>query len=118
MTTFQRAPTRTLEASEAISKHLRVKVLAAGTAAIAGAADSDIGTSASYAHDAGDEVAVDIASLEGTERGIAAVAIDIGDKLYGAADGEIGKTNTNAPIGIAMSAAGAGDVVEFVRRQI
>ncbi|MCA9138957.1 MAG: DUF2190 family protein [Planctomycetales bacterium] len=119
MTTQLRAPSQTFEATEVISKNLRVKLNAAGTVSIAVGADSDIGVTNGYAYAAGDDVGVDLASLEGTAIGVAAVAITTGDKIYGADGGKIGKTNTNAPIGIAMSDAAAdGDKVEFVRRQI
>lgn len=120
MTTFLRAPTKTFESSEAIAKQLRVKLGTDGRVSIAAlGTDQDIGVTNGYAYEAGDDVGVDLASLEGTMRGVAAVAINPGEKIYGDADGKIGKTNTNVPIGIALSPAGAdGDVFEFLRMAI
>lgn len=119
MATFSRAPTKTFSAAATITRHARVKLAADGRVSLATNLQTDIGVTAGYAHASDDPVGVDLSSLEGTARGIASLAIAIGDKIYGAAAGKIGKTDTNVPIGIALSAAAAdGDVIEFVRRQI
>ena len=113
-----RAPTKTFEADEAIDQHLRVKLDADGKVTKAGAGDSDIGTAARPARAAGDDIGINLVSLEGTDEFVAAVAIAVGDKIYGADNGKVGKTNTNAPIGIALTAAAADGVFEALRRQI
>jgi hypothetical protein len=108
----------TFEASEPIAQHLRVKIASTGKIAVAVAADSDIGTAARSANADGEFIAVNFASKEGTEVFIAGVVVVPGDKLYGAAAGKVNKTNTGAPIGIALSNAAIDGQVSVLRRQI
>lgn len=96
----------------------RVKVDADGRISVAAGAETDIGTAARAAFAENEDVAVDLASLTGTAQFIADVPISVGDRVYGANGGEVGVTDTNAPIGIALRSAAAGKRVEVLRRQL
>lgn len=118
MATFLRAPTKTFEAAEAIAKNLRVKLNSDGTIEVATAAENDIGTAERTAVAAGDDIAVNLASLEGTGVYVASATIAAGAEVYGSAAGKISTTNTGSPIGIALTGGGADDEIEVLRRQI
>lgn len=109
MPTYLRAPTKTFECGAALNPNLRVKVSSAGVVTAAGAADMDIGTTVTTTRASGEDVTVALASLEGTAVMTASEAIDIGEAVYGAASGKVGLTDTNHPVGIALSAAAADD---------
>ena len=114
-----RAPRRTFRTSEAIGQYLRVKVGTDGRIAKAGANEDDIGVSAREAFAANEEIAVDLCSLEGTATFIASVDITAGEKVYGAANGQVGiSASSTKPVGIALRSASSGAQVEVVRRQI
>lgn len=120
MAGYFRAPSRTFRTTAAIGQHLRVKVGSDGRITAAGANESDIGTTARETFAANEEVAVNLASLEGTDKFVASVEVAIGAKVYGAASGKVGTSATSTqPVGIALSYAAAdGDVIEVLRRQI
>ena len=119
MAGYFRAPSRTFRTGAAIGQHLRVKVGSDATITVAAANDSDVGTTARETFASGEEVAVELASLEGTAKMVAAGVVAIGAKVYGAAAGKVSTTSSSAqPVGIALSAAAAdGDVIEVLRRQ-
>lgn len=89
------------------------RVTAAG--ATAGATDQDIGV-AMRAGVSGDVIEVALFSKQGTHKAIAASALTLGAKVYGAASGKINDTQATGSFlrGVAMQAAGAdGDIIEI-----
>lgn len=103
-------------ANGAIAQFARVKLTAADTVGVAGAADVEIGVAEVAAFKAGDDVPVRLRSAAGTYKYIAAAAIAAGAEVYGDASGEVGTTNTNPAIGTALQAAsGAGSIIEVLR---
>lgn len=114
MSQYVEAPCRTFEAGAAISAFLRVK-LSAGVLAAAGAADVEIGTIDDPVLAAGDQVAVRLASAQGTQKMVASGAITSGARVYAAASGKIAATANGNFIGYALDAASANnDVIEVL----
>lgn len=114
-----RAARRTFEAGGAIAQDLRVVLGSGGTVTVAGAADREVGTAVRPSFASGENIAVDLASLEGTSVVVASGAIAIGASVYGAASGKVGTTDTGSPVGVALTAAAAdGDRIEVLRRQL
>ena len=106
---------KTFIASTDIPQYARVKVLSTGKVGLAAAGDEEHGI-AERAVLADEAVAVRLRNSIGTGIAIAKVAIAVGDDIYGDASGKVGKTNTNAVVGVALSAASAdGDYIEFLR---
>lgn len=117
MATYVNARAKTFETSEAIAQNLRVKIASTGLIAKAGAADHDIGVAAREAFASGEFIAVNLATMQGTNVMVAGATIAPGDKVYGAAAGVVNKTATGVPVGIALSDATSGQDVEVLRRQ-
>lgn len=108
--------TKSFIAGAAIAKHLRVK-LSSGKLAVAGLADNDIGTIDYAVFADGEDAAVNLRSLQGTEIVIAGGEITLGAKVYTAADGKVSATGAGTSYlrGIALEAAAAdGDIIEIM----
>lgn len=119
MASYVRAPRRTFRATAAIAQNLRVKVGSDGRISVAAANETEIGTTERPSFAANDEIAVNLATLEGTTLFVAAGTIAAGAKVYGAAAGKVSATATSAvPIGIALFGAAADQQIEVVRRDL
>ncbi|MDD5657872.1 MAG: DUF2190 family protein [Elusimicrobia bacterium] len=108
--------TRSFTAGETIAQHLRVK-LSAGVLAVAGAADSELGTVLNRAV-SGDAVAVRLRTAAGTCKMVASGEIAAGADVYTAAVGKITATAGSGIfcVGTSLEAATAdGDVIEVLR---
>lgn len=114
MSQFVETPTRALPCSGAIAKYLRVKITA-GQIAVAGAADTCVGTLEEASFNAGDMRAVRLRTAQGTRKMVAAGAIAAGAPFYAAAGGKISATPNGNPEGFAIEAAAANnDVIEVM----
>jgi hypothetical protein len=119
MSQFNESGLKAFPAAGAITKFSRVTLNSSGQVATSAAAEDDIGIAETAAAAAGELVTVRLATQSGTCMAIASGVIAAGAKVYGAATGQIGTTNTNARVGIALEAAGAaGDLIEVLRRQV
>lgn len=108
--------TKSFKAAGAIPQFARVKLSAADTVDVAGAADIEIGVAEVAAFAAGDDVPVRLRTAAGTYKMIAAAALTAGAEVYGDASGKVGTTNTNPAIGQTLQAAsGDGSIVEVLR---
>lgn len=102
----------TITLTGTVAKHQRVT--AAG--AVASATDQDVGV-ATRAGVSGESIAVAAVSKQGTHKAIAAGAIAVGAKVYGAADGEVNDTQATGSFlrGLALEAAAADqDIIEIL----
>ena len=104
---------KTFLAGEALAQYTLVK-LASGEVVYADGADECIGYVDRTVAD-GEYVSVKLKSAPGTHLIRSGAAITEGAVCYGAADGEVGATNTNKRRGIALTASAAdGDVIEVL----
>lgn len=111
MSQFTNNPGRNITAGGTITEHLLVK--ADGTLTAADANRDWIGSSLEP-RTSGQSLPIRFASA-GSHKLTAAAAISAGAIVYKAANGQIGTTNTNARVGIALEAAsGAGSIIEVV----
>lgn len=104
------------EASEAIPKYSRVKLLSTGKVAIAGLAEKEIGVAWNECA-SGDTCSVRLRTAAGTHIGIAKEAFSVGATLYTEAGGKFQDTAeaTAFQAATALSAAAAdGDYFEFI----
>lgn len=107
--------TKVFQAGGALGQYLRVK-LVAGVLALAGAADIELGVMLQAAFAAGDRKSVMLRNKQGTMPMVAVGAIAAGAVVYTDANGQVGTTNTNTRIGVAITAAsGAGSILEVLR---
>lgn len=112
MSQFNDTPCLTVTLSATVAKYQRVT--AAG--AVAGATDQDVGI-ATRSGVSGDEITVSAVNKQGTHKAIAAGAIAVGAKVYGATDGEVNDVQATGSFlrGVAMEAASADqDVIEIL----
>jgi predicted RecA/RadA family phage recombinase len=117
MSQFDDTGFKTFEASGAIPKHARVKLEAAGTIAVAGLAEKDIGTALQEAFAAGDRVGVKLTSAPGTHKMIAAEALARGARVYTEAGGKVQDTAqaTSFQWGTSLEEATAdNDIIEVL----
>jgi hypothetical protein len=117
MAEFVDVGTKTFIANGAITQHQRVKIEAAGTVAVAGLAEKEIGTARDTVA-TGKPCTVILTSKEGTCKMIASEAIAVAAPVYTESDGEVQDTAqaTSYLVGIALSAAAADqDVIEVLR---
>lgn len=101
----------TLTAAAALSEGQRVYINSSGQAAVATAAAKAEGTVVTGAASAG-LATVKLLSAGGTHQLIAAEAISVGDRVWGAAAGKVSLTPTGTESWRALTAA-SGDGVEF-----
>ena len=114
MSQFVETPTRALPCSGAIAKYLRVKI-SAGQIAVAGAADTCVGTLEEASFTAGDMRSVRLRTAQGTRKMVASGAVTGGVAIYAAAGGKITAAPNGNPEGFAMeAAANNGDVIEVM----
>jgi hypothetical protein len=112
-------PIASIPASAEFAPYLRVKITA-GVIALAGAADQDIGTlnkrHLSTGLGSSADAAVVLSNAQGVVKMIAAGAITIYARVYGAASGKVSATANGNFIGYAMTATTAdGDEIEVFR---
>ena len=118
MSEFSEGPTKTFKTSAAIPQFARVKYEAAGTVAVAGVADKDIGVATREAFASGEAIAVRLRSAAGTMKCIAAGPVTNGAEVNTAASGKVDDAAASGSfnMGIALDAATAdGDIIEVLR---
>lgn len=115
MAAYVETPTRNFQANAAIAQFKRV-ILSSGELVAAGADDRELGTLENAALAADEQVAVRLRTAQGTVKMLAAGAISLGARVYGAASGKINDVENGNPVGIALEAAsGDGSVIEVLR---
>jgi len=102
----------TIQAHEALGKHIRVK-LSSGKAAIAGAGQESIGTTVQSVASGG-QATVKLDTAPGTHIVTAAGTITSGTNLYQAASGQVSGTISGRRIGIALTAGSAAARMEML----
>lgn len=116
---YHESPVKTMVASGALGKYLRVTFGSGGTAGqmiLAGAAVAEIGVTERPAFAALEDVPVRLRTAQGTGRYIAAAPIAIGAVVRCAAAGKVTTGGTDPIIGTAMEAATAdNDIIEVLR---
>jgi len=116
---YNESAVKTMVASGALGKYLRVTFGSAGTAGqmiLAGAAVTEIGVTERPAFEALDDVPVRLRTAQGTGTYIAAAPIAVGAVVRCAASGKVTTGGADPIIGTAMSAATAdGDHIEVLR---
>lgn len=106
-------PNFTVQANAAVAVNLRVDIDANGKYGPAAIGNMGVGIAQTPAAADGDYFVVRHINAPGTQKGVASEAIDIGEAVYSAANGEISVTATDAVLlGRAKSAA-SGDGVAF-----
>ena len=116
---YHESPIKTMVASAALGKYLRVTFGSAGTAGqmiLAGAAVEEIGVTENRCFAALEEIPVRLRTAQGTGRYVAAAPIAIGAVVRRAAAGKVTTGGTDPIIGTAMEAATAdNDIIEVLR---
>ena len=120
MSQYVEAPTRSLPAGAAIAKYLRVKLTGTpALLAVAGVADTCLGTMEEESFASGDIRAVRLRTAQGTRKFVAAGAIAAGAPFFAAAGGKVSATVNGNPEGFALEAAAANnDVIEGVMEAV
>lgn len=118
MAEFIDGPSKSYIANGAISIHQRVKLESAGTVAVAGLTDRDIGTAFETVAD-GKPITIILSSKQGTVKMIAIEAMNIGVVVYTETDGKVQDTaqSTAYLVGTNMGPAPTtdGDIIEVMR---
>lgn len=113
------SPVKTMVASGALGKHLRVTFGTSGTAGqmiLAGAAVAEVGVTERPAFEALEDIPVRLRTAQGTVPMVALIAIAVGAVVRGAAAGKVTTGGTDIIIGTAMTAATAdNDIIEVLR---
>lgn len=105
----------TLDASADMANYKRVKILTSGSPGkLALAAGNEDAIGVLFRSAKQDEGASVNLSSAPSGQYLAAAPISIGAKVYGDASGDVGTTNTNKYVGIAVSAAAAGERVDVL----
>jgi hypothetical protein len=120
MSQFVESPCRSLPCSGAIAQYLRVKLTGnPAQLAVAGVADTCLGTLEEASFVAGDMRAVRMRTAQGTRKFVAAGAIAAGAPFFAAAGGKVSATVNGNPEGFAIEAAAANnDVFEGVMEAV
>lgn len=116
---YHESPVKTLVASGALGKHLRVTFGSGGTAGqmiLAGAAVEEIGVTERPAFEALEDIPVRLRTAQGTVQMVALIAIAVGAVVRRAASGKVTTGGADTIVGTAMTAATAdGDIIEVLR---
>ncbi len=107
---FKQGDTFTSQASAAITGGQLVAVSGTGTVAPAGAAATNVVGVAAFDAASGDKVTI---FRGGVQYPIAVTAVTAGDLVDAAAAGKVA-TGTTAPVGVALTTAGAGAPVQVL----
>lgn len=115
MSVYVDTNTKSFAVDAAIARYLLVQKTAnAGEVALAGAADTPIGSTCEDTFAAGDMTAVKLLSGAGTLPCIASEAIASGGDVFAAANGKVAGTGT-VQVGVAIGSSGAdGDQIEVL----